>query len=291
MTPACLQNLYNIPSASAISDGIRIAVPGYIDRWANQADLQTIDGGTNNQNASEAAPEPDLDTQYTVGLATGIPVTFVSVGGTTPEFYQSLFDTAHFLLNETSPPQVMTTSYADYEYLAPPALAYVTSVGGTVGLPQMAANFSTGGFSNLWGRPDYQASAVDAYLTLLGNNDTGLYNASGRAYPDVSIYAVDFEIIVDGQPIAITGTSCASPTFASIIALLNDQLVAAGRPVMGFLNPFLYSQGLSALTDITEGNNLACSNGTTGFYATVGWDPVTGLGTPDFLRLKAAVGL
>ena len=52
------------------------------------------------------------------------------------------------------------------------------------------------------------------------------------------------------------GTSASSPTFASVIALINDQLVAAGKPVLGFLNPWLYSTASSAFTDITIGKNV-----------------------------------
>lgn len=51
---------------------------------------------------------------------------------------------------------------------------------------------------------------------------------------------------------------CSSPIFASVIALLNDELVAAGKSPLGFLNPFLYSTGASALADITTGA-LLCS--------------------------------
>jgi tripeptidyl-peptidase I len=57
------------------------------------------------------------------------------------------------------------------------------------------------------------------------------------------------------------GTSASAPSFASVIALINDQLVAAGKPVLGFLNPFIYSTASSAFTDITIGKN-------TGFHCT-----------------------
>ena len=41
--------------------------------------------------------------------------------------------------------------------------------------------------------------------------------------------------------------------------------------------------------DITKGNNFACGkNGTLGFITAPGWDPVTGLGTPDFQKLLKA---
>lgn len=40
-----------------------------------------------------------------------------------------------------------------------------------------------------------------------------------------------------------------------MIALLNDQLLAAGKAPLGYLNPLLYSYGTQAFTDITEGIN------------------------------------
>ena len=96
------------------------------------------------------------------------------------------------------------------------------------------------------------------------------------------------------------GTSAACPVFAGIIALLNDARLAKGLKPLGFLNPFLYSNGLSGLTDITGGGSVGCTgvNGQTGqtvpgasvipfasWNATKGWDPVTGLGVPNFARL------
>ncbi|KAJ7799598.1 hypothetical protein B0H14DRAFT_2387965, partial [Mycena olivaceomarginata] len=51
----------------------------------------------------------------------------------------------------------------------------------------------------------------------------------------------------------VNGTSCASPIFASMIALINDRLIAAGKLVLGLLNPFLYTTGRAAFTDITSG--------------------------------------
>jgi len=70
--------------------------------------------------------------------------------------------------------------------------------------------------------------------------------------------------------------------------LINDELISAGRRPLGFLNPWLYANP-RAFNDITSGSNPSCDN--TGFNATTGWDPVTGLGTPKFAALKAAAGL
>jgi tripeptidyl-peptidase-1 len=76
---------------------------------------------------------------------------------------------------------------------------------------------------------------------------------------------------------------------ASIIALTNDALISSGKPPLGFLNPWIYSKGYKAFTDITSGANGGCN--TTGFPVTKGWDAVTGFGTPVFPELvKLAKG-
>ncbi|KAH9047961.1 hypothetical protein EDB83DRAFT_2201434, partial [Lactarius deliciosus] len=71
---------------------------------------------------------------------------------------------------------------------------------------------------------------------------------------------------------------------AGIISLLNDYLITNGRPPLGFLNIRLYDDGFAGLNDITSGSNPGC--GTNGFSAVPGWDPVTGLGTPNFQKLQ-----
>ncbi|KZO99708.1 subtilisin-like protein [Calocera viscosa TUFC12733] len=171
----------------------------------------------------------------------------------------------------------------------PASCPYVTTVGATTSTgPEIAASFSGGGFSNYFAQPSYQASAVASFLSTLGNEYSGLYNASGRAYPDVSAQGENFIIYVSGAPGQVDGTSCSTPTFASVITLVNDALVRAGKAPLGFLNPFLYGAGLGGLTDVTEGSNPGC--GTKGFEAGEGWDPVTGLGTPVFTTLRTLAG-
>ena len=67
------------------------------------------------------------------------------------------------------------------------------------------------------------------------------------------------------------------------MTLVNEQRIAAGKGPVGFLNPTLYANP-DIFNDITEGYNLGC-NAAVGFNATTGWDPVTGLGTPNFDKL------
>jgi tripeptidyl-peptidase-1 len=62
-------------------------------------------------------------------------------------------------------------------------------VGATAGFnPEVAVSrFASGaGFSNYFPQPAYQASTVNAYIKSLNGEYNGLYNKSGRAYPDVA---------------------------------------------------------------------------------------------------------
>lgn len=161
----------------------------------------------------------------------------------------------------------------------PSGCPFLTSVGSTQGIsPEVAADFSSGGFSNIFARPAYQDDAVAAYLSQLGNTNAGLFQTKGRAFPDVSTQGVQFVIAVAGQAQGVSGTSASSPTFASVVALLNDELLNAGKSPLGFLNPLIYSSGsAAAFNDITSGSNPGC--GTDGFPALTGWDPVCLLAT------------
>ncbi|CCL99285.1 uncharacterized protein FIBRA_01301 [Fibroporia radiculosa] len=173
----------------------------------------------------------------------------------------------------------------------PASCPYVTAVGGTIYVPEVAFNISGGGFSDYFPRPSYQDAAVSAFLEKLAPGTyEGLYNPNGRAYPDVSAQSNFFEFFWDEAEYLVGGTSASSPTFAAIISLLNDARLANGLSPLGFLNPLLYQLGAStpsAFNDITVGNNPGC--GTEGFNATIGWDAVTGWGTPNFGVLKEIV--
>ncbi|KAJ7881181.1 peptidase S8/S53 domain-containing protein [Mycena leptocephala] len=170
----------------------------------------------------------------------------------------------------------------------PASCPFVTAVGGTTRVnPEVAVSFSGGGFSRYFARPSYQNASVTPFLTALGTKFSGLYNATGRAYPDVSAAANGFQVVIGGRTSSVGGTSASSPTVAGVVALLNDFRISNGEPSLGFLNPLFYSTAKAGFNDIVSGSNPGCSQ--TGFTATTGWDPVTGLGTPDFLRLQALV--
>ena len=97
------------------------------------------------------------------------------------------------------------------------------------------------------------------------------------------------QVYVHGQVQPVGGTSASSPAFAGMVSLLNEARFKAGKPQMGFLNPFLYGVAASALNDITSGANSGCGFSDPGYSAVKGWDPVTGLGTPNYEALAKAV--
>jgi tripeptidyl-peptidase-1 len=164
---------------------------------------------------------------------------------------------------------------------------YITAIGGTTGNPERGASLSSGGFGNLFPRPDYQTDPITQYFKVAKNLPaSSRYNANGVGFPDISAQAEGFTIVIDGFSEGVSGTSCSSPTVAGIFALLNDIRFNAGKPALGWLNPLIY-QNPQAFNDITSGNNPGCS--TAGFYAAPGWDPVTGWGTPNFQKLSAIV--
>ncbi|PKK52803.1 hypothetical protein CI102_2713 [Trichoderma harzianum] len=191
--------------------------------------------------------------------------------------------------------------------IQPADCPYVTAVGatnlttssirGSVKFSEKAAGFSGGGFSNIFGTPSYQANTVNSYfsnhpppydyynITLNATHTTGRYNRGGRGYPDVSAIGVNFATWVgvnDGITLA-AGTSASAPVFAGLITRINSFRLNAGKKPVGFINPMLY-QHPEAFNDITTGHSSGCS--TDGFSAVEGWDPITGMGTPNYPKLK-----
>jgi tripeptidyl-peptidase-1 len=163
----------------------------------------------------------------------------------------------------------------------PTSCPWVTSVGGTANFnPETAVSrFASGaGFSNYFPAPDYQTKTVNKYVKSLKGQFDGLYNKTGRAYPDVAAQGNHDIIVWAGKVQTVGGTSASSPTFAAVIALVNDALIAKGKKPLGFLNPWLYSKAYKTFTDVTIGSSFGCN--TTGFPAQKGWDAVTGWGTP-----------
>ncbi len=138
-----------------------------------------------------------------------------------------------------------------------------------------------GGVSQMTPLPSYQANA--GVPVSVNPNGT-----SGRGLPDVSAVAdpaTGYNIVLGGQLFPAGGTSAVAPLWAGLIALINQQL---GRRV-GFINPKIYAlpAGSPAFRDITAGDNRVTSGSFTnvGYDAQAGWDPCTGLGSPNGVEL------
>jgi len=151
---------------------------------------------------------------------------------------------------------------------------------------------SNGGYSKVFPRPAYQAGVVHGF---------------GRGVPDVS-YSGDVNnglliawsqgVAADvGQIYEFGGTSAGPPQWAGISALADQ----AGRHDLGFINRRLYQIARTprydyVFHDVTTGSNTASYTDASGNLVTIngysagpGWDPVTGLGTPDVAHLISAL--
>jgi kumamolisin len=129
-----------------------------------------------------------------------------------------------------------------------------------------------GGISTQFAVPDWQHTAT---------MPTAPNGSPGRGVPDVAGDAdplTGYQVRVDGADQVLGGTSAVAPLWAALVARLNQQL---GAP-LGDPHRALYQIGSAAFQDITVGNNGAYTAGT-------GWDPCTGLGSPNGQNLLNAL--
>jgi len=152
---------------------------------------------------------------------------------------------------------------------------------------------SGGGASIYFPKPAWQTGA-------------GVPDDNARDIPDISFNASgdhDGYMVVNANGQRITGgTSASSPSFAGVIALLNQYVVTHGlqtQPGLGNINPDLYRLAQTTTNvfhDITAGNNSVpcapespdCTSGSYGFTAGPGYDLATGLGSIDVFNLVTA---
>jgi tripeptidyl-peptidase-1 len=188
----------------------------------------------------------------------------------------------------------------------PATSPYVTAVGATQGpeagdteiacQSQEGGVITTGGgFSTYFPAPSWQQDAVEGYFTSLHPEHTPRpgYNPLGRGFPDVALLGAHYRVVVQGQARRVSSSAAAAATFAAMVTQLNAVRAAANQTTLGFLNPAMYSADKGVLRDITSGNNkcFATPNVSdvqccaSGFYATEGWDPVTGLGGLTYASL------
>jgi subtilase family serine protease len=185
------------------------------------------------------------------------------------------------------------TDYADLQAtkLSPMATTtfapddpWVTAVGGT-SLIRQGSNttevswpMSGGGFSRFFPMPSYQKSLPASAQALLKGR-RGVPDIAGDADPLTGLAFYEAGIW------ALTGgTSASTPLWAALMAIA-DQMAGKG---LGFINPTLYQLAASNryaadFHDIIQGDNSIHTQAVNvpGYTATTGWDPITGLGSPD----------
>ncbi len=135
-------------------------------------------------------------------------------------------------------------------------------------------------------------------------------NYAKRAIPDVSMEADPLTAVavydsLDGGTrtpwTAVGGTSVASPLFAGVLALAQQDRIAAGLPILNSaeVDTILYGEYNSTdystyFHDITRGNNSDVNSRgratVAGYYAGTGYDLATGIGSPKANALVPLLG-
>jgi kumamolisin len=150
-----------------------------------------------------------------------------------------------------------------------------------------APNVGTGGgVSRSFALPSYQAKAgVPAAVNPAGQVGRGVPDVAGNAAQEsgyiVLCDGLNFPDPTHNPPLPpIGGTSAVAPLWAALIALINQDTGTKA----GLIQPLLYglTPAQGAFHDITVGNNGD-------YQAGPGWDPCTGLGTPNGQQLSAAL--
>ena len=189
--------------------------------------------------------------------------------------------------------EAVSPSYTRLVADDPASQPFVTGVGGTTmhspnGANSTAWKFGGGGISHIWPQPAYQSgNPVRTY-----DNGNACGNPSGfcRQVPDIALDAAPktgyiIKCTASGCPrgvpwFPVGGTSAGAPLMAAITADSNSYSLTHGGQRLGFANPLLYSAGTAnRFWDITQGRNSV--NGSGLYQAAAGYDPATGLGSPQ----------
>jgi len=268
-----------------------------IQGWAQQANAQgqTIIAAAGDSGAADC---DNSATSAVQGLAVDLPAAIpevTGVGGT--EFNGDSASTS-------------TTTYwsGTNDTVYGSALSYI---------PEVVWNDTSASISNGGGLAAGGGGASVFFPKPTWQTGAGVPNDGHRDVPDLSLNASashDSYLLCDGTDgtgsqgctngfrdsqnslDVVGGTSAGAPTFAGIVALLNQ---ATGSNGLGNINSTLYKlagAAPAAFHDLTSGDNKVpctkgstdCSNGgTIGYSAGIGYDQASGLGSPDVFHLAA----
>jgi hypothetical protein len=189
----------------------------------------------------------------------------------------------------------LVKSYTKLVVDDPASQPFATGVGGTVlhsasGADSSAWKLGGGGISSIWPQPAYQQGGI---VERSYDDGSKCGNPSGfcRQVPDIALDAA----LKTGYIMKCTdpscppvpwfpagGTSAGAPLMAAITADANQYSLAHGGARTGFANPLLYSDS-GMFWDVTTGTNSI--NGSGLYKAAGGYDPATGLGSPNAATL------
>ncbi len=250
--------------------------------------------------------EQALDIEYAISMAPGLSSVRVYVGSKPEDILNAMatdnlskvlssswgwaekFATDDAIFKEFAVQgQTNLTASGDYSSLKasgpwPEEDANIIAVGGTNVATTAAGGAWSGetGWSGSAGGPSLDKTIlIEPYQAKLVTAGSGA-STTLRNVPDIALNAnTDMEICSNGSCSGGSGgTSFASPMWAGIIAMANQQAVAAGKPVVGFINPAVYALA-AAKTYGTQFHDVAA--GKSGKYtAAKGYDLVTGIGSP-----------
>lgn len=167
--------------------------------------------------------------------------------------------------------------------MLPASNPYVVACGGTEIISEPISEIvwnnhqgyaSGGGFSALYPVPYFQDSAIQDYKSRFPNQERG------AGVPDLSANSAvksAYSLVVNGvNSAAGAGTSASTPVLASLFARISKSV----DQHLGWINPFLYSLSQTeSFHEVTVGNNNI-------YEAAPGWNPATGLGTPNGKQIE-----
>jgi subtilase family serine protease len=293
-------NILNVTTNPAETQGVQ-GLPAMMDAEQyivdhHQADVITQSFGTTEENFNGTQSLLNLRHAFVSAAANGVTV-LASSGdfgtanpGTTPIKNPTTIPFA--TVNWPSSDPLVTSVGGTYLCTDPVTGATVDSTDPPVncqanpGVREIGWIDSGGGFSHIFAKPGYQSSlpAGSTPIGAMRGVPDVAFQASSRTGP--LVYATGAGA---GGWFIVGGTSCSSPQFAGLVAIA-DQMAGNG---LGLINPTLYALAAGPnystyFYDVTTGNNHADPT-VPGFPASIGWDPVTGLGTPNAATLVPAL--